>query len=335
MFYIGRFPEPYGGVTIKNEMLYDLISETVEISKFNTSILKENKIYGYISLVRFIMKNRNSSGFIGVSNNSLIKLMKVINFISPQTLKSIKIFAMGGTLHKIINSEVDKKMLSSVNKIYVELDEIKEELNKKGIENVKVIPNCRRMPKIRNFKPLEKSIHKIVFFSRINEEKGVELIFKANKTLLEKSINIDIDFYGPIDKEFKSYFFEEINRFSNLHYKGVINSKKVDLYNILNKYTMMLFPTQYVGEGFPGVLTEAKIAGIPIIATNWLYNSEIIKDRVDGVILNENNYINLANEIEALIKDMKLLERYRYNSYCSADKYFIENYIDEMIFNWN
>ncbi len=334
MFYIGRFPEPYGGVTIKNDMLYDLISETTKINKFNTSILKENKICGYISLVMFVIKNRNKRGFIGVSTNSLMKLIKVIDFISPQMLKKVKIFAMGGTLHKVIKSDNNKRLLCNVNKIYVEIDDIKQGLNKLGIENVETIPNCRRMPNSRSFKELENNTQKAVFFSRINEEKGVKLIFQANKELLNKSIKVDIDFYGPIDEDFKSYFFEEINNFENLNYKGVINSNKVDLYNTLNRYDMLLFPTQYVGEGFPGVLTEAKIAGIPAIVTDWLHNSEIIKDKIDGIVLKKNDYNNLANEIEFLLQNKELLGKYRYNSYCSANKYFIENYINEIIYNW-
>ena len=34
--YIGLFPPPYGGVTIKNKLIYDCLSETKKIVKFNS-----------------------------------------------------------------------------------------------------------------------------------------------------------------------------------------------------------------------------------------------------------------------------------------------------------
>lgn len=40
----------------------------------------------------------------------------------------------------------------------------------------------------------------------------------------------------------------------------------------------MLFPTYWSGEGFPGVIIDAYIAGVPVIASDWNFNKEVVSD---------------------------------------------------------
>lgn len=45
LFYIGRFPPPYGGVTVKNELLYKKINNKIRsIKKIDTNNLKISKV---------------------------------------------------------------------------------------------------------------------------------------------------------------------------------------------------------------------------------------------------------------------------------------------------
>ncbi len=36
---------------------------------------------------------------------------------------------------------------------------------------------------------------------------------------------------------------------------------------MLQHYDMLLFPTHWIGEGYPGIIIEAYHAGIPVITT--------------------------------------------------------------------
>ena len=47
---------------------------------------------------------------------------------------------------------------------------------------------------------------------------------------------------------------------------------------------MMLFPTYWYGEGFPGIVIDAYIAGVPLIASDWNMNTEVITEKT-GVII--------------------------------------------------
>ena len=68
-------------------------------------------------------------------------------------------------------------------------------------------------------------------------------------------------------------------------------------YSTLSKYDCMLFPTYWKGEGFPGVVIDAFIAGLPVIATDWNMNTEIIKEGENGFIIPPNNIRALMNKM--------------------------------------
>ena len=60
----------------------------------------------------------------------------------------------------------------------------------------------------------------------------------------------------------------------------------------------MLFPTYWHGEGFPGVIVDAYVAGLPVIASDWNFNEEFIEDGVTGVVVP-------THDTEALLMAMK------------------------------
>ncbi len=75
-----------------------------------------------------------------------------------------------------------------------------------------------------------------------------------------------IDIYGPIYNEYLTEFEEECqNSSENLNYKGVLQPDEI--YQVLSEYDLMLFPTQYYTEGFPGSILDAYISGLPVIAS--------------------------------------------------------------------
>mgnify|MGYP002239410386 CR=1 FL=1 len=55
-------------------------------------------------------------------------------------------------------------------------------------------------------------------------------------------------------------------------------------YRTLCRYDIMLFPTYWYGEGFPGIVMDAYIAGLPLIASDWNINTEVITEKT-GIII--------------------------------------------------
>jgi len=55
----------------------------------------------------------------------------------------------------------------------------------------------------------------------------------------------------------------------------------------------LLFPTYYEGEGMPGTIIDAFSAGLPVIASDWKYNTEIVSDNT-GIIFKTGNISDLV-----------------------------------------
>ena len=92
--------------------------------------------------------------------------------------------------------------------------------------------------------------------------------------------------YGQVWKSYEDRFNELIKQFDGeIRYCGSIDADKS--VTVLKQYFALLFPTYYEGEGFAGTIIDAFSAGIPVIATDWKYNRELVHDNV-GFIFNTN-----------------------------------------------
>lgn len=113
------------------------------------------------------------------------------------------------------------------------------------------------------------------------EEKGIgdAIIAKRHvNELLGKKVFL-LDIYGPIVKEYEETFSRLNEMFpEHINYCGVVSSGMPA--DVFKQYFLLLFPTYYQGEGFAGTILDAYAAGVPIVASDWHYNSEIVNDDV-------------------------------------------------------
>lgn len=116
------------------------------------------------------------------------------------------------------------------------------------------------------------------------KEKGIEdavdAIMTANTEL--GFIAFSLDIYGQIDTNQTQWFDDLQKRFPYyIQYGGSVSFDKS--VNSLKDYFALLFPTYYEGEGFAGTLIDAYSAGVPVIASDWKYNSELVNENVGYV----------------------------------------------------
>ena len=175
---------------------------------------------------------------------------------------------------------------------------MKRDLDQQGFGNVLVMPNFKDLkilekPVVRNEYP-----HSLCTFSRVMREKGIEdavkAVIKANQEVGKTAFTLDI--YGQIEPNQNDWFEQLQASFPDyISYCGQISYEKS--VSVLKNYDLLLFPTYYEGEGFAGTLLDAMAAGIPVIATDWKYNKDIVNEHI-GVLVEPKNVEQLANEIE-------------------------------------
>lgn len=327
--YIGNFPPPYGGVTRKNQLLYEALSGHFKITVFHKPKWMPGILGQLFDMLRILTPR--SVSIIGVSavKGKTKMLTWLFYCFNRKSMNRSLYFMMGGIeADRIAGSEKERRWYAEYKCIFVEAIPMKERLEQAGLTNVKLFPNCRKRPEnpytVReNYKePL-----KCLFFSNIQREKGADMVLEAAEQVPEAFF----DFYGHIDPDFKEYFMSKTAVLPNACYKGIFNGKSKDIYSLINQYDVLLLPTRWKNEGVPGVLIEGKVAGAAEIISNQNYNAGIVKDSAEGIVLKENNTKQLIKAVRELQMDRRKLYLYKVESQKSAERFYEENYLDEII----
>lgn len=203
---------------------------------------------------------------------------------------------------------------------------------KLGFTNTEWIPNYR----IQDFKPtfMENDVFKLVFMARIHRLKGLDVVFSIAEYLKEKygESKFLIDFYGPMNNEDHDYFMSNIKKFNFINYHGELEPAEIN--ETLNKYDLLLLPTRYYTEGFPGSILDAYISGIPVLVSNWKHAHEFVNDGTNGYICELDDLEQFYDKIDMLYNDRKLLLQFKKNAYLTSKKYseecalkIIKNYL--------
>lgn len=214
-----------------------------------------------------------------------VPLFAFLNRISKKKLHYIVI---GGWLHEYIKKyKFLKKRVSEFDGVYVETVKMADNLVKLGLDNTRYFPNFKRID-IVSIDEIDKEANepmKLCTLSRVMEEKGIEDAIKSVVEVNEKlgRIAYTLDIYGKVE-DFYMDRFEVVKKSlpDYVKYMGYIDYNKTTA--VLKNYFALLFPTYYKGEGMPGTIIDAYSAGLPVIATDWKYNSELIKHNIEGIL---------------------------------------------------
>lgn len=299
----GNFKNTSNGVYAKNIQLFNRLKEVfVTLKHVNTNNWKKNPSV-LLNVLRSIWQYRKKDIIISLNTYSSYKLIKIVKRLFPSI--RLNYFVIGGILPNFISQlEMKQRECYSIVKWFmVESQEMKRKMELLGYKNVIHIPNFKKITYIPE-KSTETSVpFRFVFLSRIIPEKGCDLIMEATRRI-NKKIGEDkflVHFYGKVDDSYESQFLKTINEIPNAEYKGFLNLADVSNYDVLASYYAMLFPTFWKGEGFPGILIDAMIAGTPVIASEWGYNTEIIENGTTGIIIKSKNVDELANAMNSFI----------------------------------
>lgn len=235
---------------------------------------------------------------------------------------------IGGWLPEFLESRKElQKSLKRFSGIYVETNTMKNNLEKLGFKNVYILPNCKELNILKEDELIYATSKpfKLCTFSRVMKEKGIEdavnAVEEINKQYGESIFTLDI--YGQVDPSQAEWFENLKKKFSNdIKYKGLVPFDQST--NVLKEYYALLFPTYYEGEGFAGTLIDAMAAGVPVIASNWRYNKEIIHNGENGLLIED----DLLNSLNYIFHNYKEWINLRKNCLELAKKYQPEHVIE-------
>lgn len=298
------------GQTIKTKIITKELGKIYTIKTLDTFNSKKRILNILFGLIKLLIQCENI--IILPAHNGLKIIVPFLVFFNNIFKRKLHYIVIGGWLSEYLkNRENLKKSLKKFNYIYVETLSMKKSLENQEFRNVFVMPNCKDLKILKEEELIynTEKPYKLCTFSRVMKEKGIEDAIEAVKIINKKSKEIvyTLDIYGQIDENYRERFENLINEFPEyIKYKGIVPfNKSVE---VLKNYYILLFPTYYEGEGFAGTLIDTFSAGVPVIASDWKYNKEIVNSK--------NGFIFKTRNIDALVKILY---------YISLDNCFIDN----------
>lgn len=208
---------------------------------------------------------------------------------------SIKHNTSNGIKGKIMRF-VMKKLAPKFDKFIVLTQSNKQEWNTK---------NCLVIPNPLSFYPLESSdleSHKVIVVGTHSHLKGYDLLLQAWQKITSKHPTWSLNIYGKIDSN--STFIklsEAMNIQETVHFFQPIN----DIKSAYLSASMLVLSSRT--EGFGMVLIEAMACGLPCVSFDCPSGpKDIINDKEDGFLIENENSNQLAEKILLLIEDTTL-----------------------------
>lgn len=223
------------------------------------------------------------------------------------------------------------KYMNSFDVNWVELSSLANKLRFAGINNVCVLPNFKKLRIVNKeeFPQYNNAPFRFCTFSRVEKMKGIEEAIKAITAVNEKygSLICTLDIYGQIEKGQEEWFDLIKRNFPDfISYNGLVEyNKSVD---VLKNYFMLLFPTKYRTEGFPGTIIDAFASGLPIIAS---MNCELIENEYTGWKYDGSDIEPLVQAIEKSILTPDVVYNMRSNCIEEANKFNPSTVVKQMI----
>lgn len=315
---IGHFgfgKEMLNGQTIKTK----IITAELEKQLGSNQIMKIDTHGGAGALPRVMIQM--ARGFRSCENIIILPAQNGVRIFAPLCVAFRKLYkrklhyiVIGGWLDNLL--ERNPRLLKALDfftAIYVETQTMKHDLEKRGLRNLCILPNFKDIHILTEDELVYPTgePYRLCTFSRVMKEKGIEDAVDAVKAVNEKygRIVYTLDIYGQVDVEQTKWFEDLKATFPGyVRYKGLVSFDKT--VERLKDYYALLFPTYYSGEGFAGTLLDAMSAGVPVIASDWKYNSEVVVQDETGILVTPKNVTVLAWALESTLSgDLNEMKR--------------------------
>lgn len=229
---------------------------------------------------------RSGHIFVLLSRNGRTFLFPILTGLNKLFRRRLYHDVVGGALPSEAAQRPGlRRQLKRFHVNWVEFQDMKQELEALGIHNVDVLPNFKRLtilsPEALTTDHQEPYLFSM--FSRVCKDKGMtaaaEAIGKVNAQFGRMVAKLHI--YGSVEEPYRAEFEALLRDHpQDVRYMGCIPQE--ESVEALRSSFMLLFPSVYPGEGMPGTIIDAFSAGLPVIATDWHFNAQLVRHGQTG-----------------------------------------------------
>jgi len=296
---------------------FSKLSSNVTIEKFNLPKIWNPKIVYLISdMINLVKKYLPDIVHVQESGHPML-----LPFFLYLRLKNIQLV---NTLHDVKphlgEENIQKHYLDWVIKYFtknyiVHGNFLKAELSSYmhiPLTNISVIPHGNfSIYKEWQISKFDREDSTILFFGRIHEYKGLDILLDSIKLIGNKLTSFKVIIAGKI------YNFEEYkkkikanNQFIELHDYRIPHSKVCEFFQ---RCSLVVLPYKEASQS--GVVPLAFAFGKPVVVTDVGSISEIVDNGIDGYVVPSNNSKKLAKSILDILEDKETIDRMSKNAY--------------------
>lgn len=171
---------------------------------------------------------------------------------------------------------------------------------------------------------LNKNDFVIICVAELNKNKNQIMIIEAMKEIVKQYENAKLLLVGK--DSMNGYHEEKVNQYGlnkNIKFVGY----RTDIPQLLNISDLLVSVS--IREGLPVNVIEAMCTGLPVVATKNRGHKELVKDGVNGFLIN-NNEVEIVEKIEILIENREMLQQLKKQTKSTVKKYLADNVMNEM-----
>lgn len=304
--WVNQGKPPVDGETTKNQFILAELKKYCKVTALDF-YEKNRHPWIYLQALWAFITQPNATIILSTSAKNVYGMLKL--FKALHVRRDIIHWVIGGAFGKHVQEgRFQADIFNFVRYNLVQCKSMIAELEATGVTNARFVSNFKPITYYPN---LEKAIAgrkasdklRFVFLSRIMPDKGCDYLQEAIQILNRKGLQdkFVVDFYGKIDASYQKTFMQKLNDLDNANYNGLLDLRTNEGYDTLATYHAMIFPTYWKGEGFAGVFIDAFIAGLPVLASDWAYNAEILSGEQLGLVFPTHDVTALADTMEKCI----------------------------------
>ncbi len=324
---IGALPPPFTGSTVPFRALIDALAASGKVepiviatgTKTDDGFLTRAGSF-FRSLAGFLRQvGRADVVSTHLSAKGRVTLAPIVLLVCRLLGRPVIVRNFGGALDKIYATSwpVTRRLIRYVLSADYVLVETKALCAfAKGLDlgnEVVWFPNTRPVSRYTRSGPAG-AVLRLVYLGAVTREKGVDLLLEAVRDLPADRVALTV--YGQPG----NVTLEELRALEpSVHYGGVLTPEQVC--DALARHDVLVMPSKWSTEGYPGVIIEAYAAGLAVATVDLPSIREIASDGETALMFEAGSREALTRTLRRLTDDRELLKRLKSSAAEKAREY--------------
>lgn len=271
-----------GGIVVLFEHLVSEIPETTECTVIDTNSSNYSGAFTMLICVLRSVCRVSSYQHISIHGTARDYLIfgPIVRLVSMVFGKTYSLRKFAGNFDEYFESSgivvkcILRMVLSGSKANFFETHSLVKYFERFNPGSTFFFPNVRKR-QIFDVDLYKEGAFSIIFLSQVMRDKGVLELVAAVKNRFD----VELTVAGPLCDVAEN----ELLVSKNIKYVGCINP--VDVCKFISQFHCLVLPTRFSGEGYPGVVIESYMVGLPVVVSNWRSLPELVGG--NGVVLSE------------------------------------------------